>query len=196
MRKAASGWRRPGTWTIWRAFLSRAPATAPGEYFYVDGFWSNYLYQKNLGSQYSIPVILYLEDEYWGIYCIRPSKDETFVADQFGVDADAVTIIATGGTTPNRGLRPGRPGGGPAHRRSLLAVAQRNFRCAGFHRLPDPPHLFQQLGRRAHGGQHHSVEGGCRFLGPLYRRKVAVPLQRFRPDDELRVHGFHRRSAE
>lgn len=77
-------------------FSLKGPGNGSWQYFYVDGFWSNYLYQKNLGSQYSIPVILYLEDEYWGIYCIRPSKDETFVADQFGVDADAVTIIATG----------------------------------------------------------------------------------------------------
>lgn len=64
-------------------------------YFYLDGFWNNYLYDKKLGNQYSLPVVLYLEDEYWGIYCARPKKDETLVKEQFSVEADSLTLISS-----------------------------------------------------------------------------------------------------
>lgn len=64
-------------------------------YFYLDGFWNNYLYDKQLGNQYSLPVVLYLEDEYWGIYCARPKKDETLVAEQFSVEEGSVTLLSS-----------------------------------------------------------------------------------------------------
>lgn len=76
-------------------FSLKGTGNGSWQYFYLDGFWNNYLYDKRLGAQYNVPVILYLEDEYWGIYCARPRKDETFVAGQFGVDADCVTIISS-----------------------------------------------------------------------------------------------------
>ena len=142
-------------------------------------------------------MILYLEDEYWGIYCIRPSKDETFVADQFGVDADAVTIIATGRDDTEQQVfdLAAQVEALPTDEASWQWLNE-TFDVPGFIDYLIP-HIYSNNwdGVRT-AGQHHSVEGGCRFLGPLYRRKVAVPLQRFRPDDELRVHGFHRRPAE
>ena len=73
-------------------FSLKGPGNGSWPYFYVDGFWNNYLYNTGLGTQYNIPVVLYLEDEYWGIYCIRETKDEDFLARQYGVDADSVTI--------------------------------------------------------------------------------------------------------
>ena len=76
-------------------FSLKAPGNGHWQGFYVDGFWNNYLYDKDLGAQYNIPVILYLEDEYWGIYCIRNRKDESFIAQQFGVDEDSVTICTS-----------------------------------------------------------------------------------------------------
>ena len=60
--------------------------------FYLDGFWNNYLYADGLGTQYNVPVILYLEDEYWGIYCARESKDKSFIARQYNVDRDSVEL--------------------------------------------------------------------------------------------------------
>lgn len=78
-----------------RAFSLKGTGNGSWQYFYLDGFWNNYLYDQYLGAQYNVPLILYLEDEYWGIYCARPAKNEAFVADQFSVDKDSVTMIAT-----------------------------------------------------------------------------------------------------
>lgn len=65
------------------------------QYFYLDGFWNNYLYGRSLGAQYNIPVVLYLEDEYWGIYCLRNKKNEDFIAQQYDVDPDSVVICTS-----------------------------------------------------------------------------------------------------
>lgn len=65
------------------------------QYFYLDGFWNNYLYGRSLGAQYNIPVVLYLEDEYWGIYCIRNKKNADFIAQQYDVDPDSVVICTS-----------------------------------------------------------------------------------------------------
>ncbi|WP_298730857.1 CotH kinase family protein, partial [uncultured Subdoligranulum sp.] len=65
------------------------------QYFYLDGFWNNYLYGGSLGAQYNIPVVLYLEDEYWGIYCIRNKKNAEFIAQQYDVDPDSVVICTS-----------------------------------------------------------------------------------------------------
>lgn len=78
-----------------RGFSLKGPGNGSWQYFYMDGFWNDYLYDKRLGAQYSVPVILYLEDEYWGIYCARPSKNEALVAEQFAVDEDSVTMISS-----------------------------------------------------------------------------------------------------
>lgn len=76
-------------------FSLKGPGNGSWTYFYVDGFWNNYLYDTGLGTQYNVPVILYLEDEYWGIYCVRESKDADFLARQYGVDKDSVVISTT-----------------------------------------------------------------------------------------------------
>lgn len=76
-------------------FSLKGPGNGSWQYFYVDGFWNNYLYDTGLGTQYNVPVVLYLEDEYWGIYCMRESKGEAFVAQQYHVDEDSVVICTT-----------------------------------------------------------------------------------------------------
>lgn len=73
-------------------FSLKGPGNGSWPYFYVDGFWNNYLYGAGLGTQYNVPVVLYLEDEYWGIYCARETKDESFIARQYQVDEDSVVI--------------------------------------------------------------------------------------------------------
>ena len=61
----------------------------------MDGFWNNYLYDKGVGAQYNVPVVLYLEDEYWGVYCARERKNEDFLARRYDVEADSVTLCST-----------------------------------------------------------------------------------------------------
>lgn len=74
------------------AFSLKGPGNGSWQYFYVDGFWNNYLWDKELGTQANVPVVLYLEDEYWGIYCARERKNEDFIARTYNVDADSVVI--------------------------------------------------------------------------------------------------------
>lgn len=80
----------------WEGDCSELTLKGPGNgtwtYFYMDGFWSDYLYHMGLGTQYSMPVVLYLEDEYWGIYCIREKKNRDFLAQKYDVDTDSITI--------------------------------------------------------------------------------------------------------
>lgn len=76
-------------------FSLKAAGNGGWQGFYVDGFWNNYLYGQNVGAQYNIPVILYLEDEYWGIYCLRNKKNADFIGEQYDVDPDSVTICTS-----------------------------------------------------------------------------------------------------
>lgn len=46
--------------------------------------------------QASRPVIVFLNGEYWGVYFLTESLDVDWVASHYGVDADAVGIIANG----------------------------------------------------------------------------------------------------
>lgn len=76
-------------------FSLKATGNGSWQYFYVDGFWNNYLYGKSLGAQHNVPVVLYLEDEYWGIYCLRNKKNETFIGQKYNVSSDSVTICTS-----------------------------------------------------------------------------------------------------
>ena len=71
-------------------FSLKGPGNGVWQYFYQDAFWNNYLYTQGLGTQYNMPVILYLEDEYWGIYCLRERKNTDFFVRHFGVEADSL----------------------------------------------------------------------------------------------------------
>lgn len=73
-------------------FSLKGPGNGSWQYFYVDGFWNNYLWDKELGTRANVPVVLYLEDEYWGIYCARERKNEDLIARTYNVDADSVVI--------------------------------------------------------------------------------------------------------
>lgn len=50
-----------------------------------DAFLSNYLYDLDIGCQYNVPVTLFLQDEYWGVYTIRESKNTDFYERHYGI---------------------------------------------------------------------------------------------------------------
>lgn len=52
---------------------------------YQDAFLSNYLYDQDIGCQYNVPVTLFLQDEYWGVYTIRESKNTDFYERHYGI---------------------------------------------------------------------------------------------------------------
>lgn len=52
---------------------------------YQDAFLSNYLYDMDIGCQYNVPVTLFLQDEYWGVYTIRESKNTDFYERHYGI---------------------------------------------------------------------------------------------------------------
>lgn len=52
---------------------------------YQDAFLSNYLYDQDIGCQYNVPVTLFLQDEYWGVYTIRESKNADFYERHYGI---------------------------------------------------------------------------------------------------------------
>lgn len=52
---------------------------------YQDAFLSNYLYDLDIGCQYNVPVTLFLQDEYWGVYTIRESKNTDFYERHYGI---------------------------------------------------------------------------------------------------------------
>lgn len=50
-----------------------------------DAFLCNYLYDMDIGTQYNEPVVLFLQDEYWGVYTIRESKNTNFFLRHYGI---------------------------------------------------------------------------------------------------------------
>ena len=68
-----------------------------------DAFLNNYLYSLDVGCQYNQPVVLYLEDEYWGVYTIRESKNTDFFLRHYGIEEDDLICP---GTTPDETAQP------------------------------------------------------------------------------------------
>lgn len=104
MKNLSVDWQQNDGTEDWEQMLNQEglqglslKATGNGgwRHFYIDGFWNNYLYDEGIGAQYNVPVVLYLEDEYWGLYCARNRKDEDFIANQYDVDADTVVICTS-----------------------------------------------------------------------------------------------------
>lgn len=50
-----------------------------------DAFLCNYLYGQDIGTQFNEPVVLFLQDEYWGVYTIRESKNTDFFWRHYGI---------------------------------------------------------------------------------------------------------------
>ena len=75
---------------------SGVPGFSAWRDLYQSAFLNNYLYDTGLSTQYNLPVVLYLQDEYWGIYTIRESKGREFFADHYGVDARKVQRFGNG----------------------------------------------------------------------------------------------------
>ena len=113
MKNLSVDWQQSDDATVWAQLLNQdglqglsLKGTGNGDwrYFYVDGFWNNYLYNEGVGAQYNMPVVLYLEDEYWGVYCARNKKDEDFLAEQYGVNANKVVICSFTDPDPDNSL--------------------------------------------------------------------------------------------
>ena len=75
---------------------SGVPGFSAWRDLYQSAFLNNYLYDTGMSTQYNLPVVLYLQDEYWGIYTIRESKGREFFADHYGVDARKVQRFGNG----------------------------------------------------------------------------------------------------
>lgn len=63
---------------------------------YQDGFLGNYLNRygaQDLGAQYNVPVVLYLEGEYWGIYMIREKKNADLMQRHYDVEWKELTYL-------------------------------------------------------------------------------------------------------
>ena len=73
-------------------FTLKGPGNGVWPQFYLDAFWNDYLYDTDLGAQYNIPVVLYLEDEYWGVYSFRERKNAEFIARRFALDPDSLEV--------------------------------------------------------------------------------------------------------
>lgn len=70
---------------------------------YQDAFLSNYLYDQDIGCQYNVPVTLFLQDEYWGVYTIRESKNADFYERHYGI---AEKDLICPGTTDDETAQP------------------------------------------------------------------------------------------
>lgn len=75
---------------------SGVPGFSAWRDLYQSAFLNNYLYDTGMSTQYNLPVVLYLQDEYWGIYTIRESKGREFFADHYGVDVRKVQRFGNG----------------------------------------------------------------------------------------------------
>lgn len=55
-----------------------------------DAFWNNYLYGTapgaSLGVRQNLPAVLFLQDEYWGVYTLRERMAGDYFAAHFGLD--------------------------------------------------------------------------------------------------------------
>lgn len=85
-----------GTGDTLRAFVLRGSGNGASYLsLHQDAFLNNYLYDQGLGAQYNLPVVLYLEDEYWGVYTVRESKNEDFFRRHFGVEPEHLLCPGT-----------------------------------------------------------------------------------------------------
>lgn len=79
-----------------RAFVLRGSGNGASYLsLHQDAFLNDYLYDQGLGAQYNLPVALYLEDEYWGVYTVRESKNEDFFRRHFGVEPENLICPGT-----------------------------------------------------------------------------------------------------
>ena len=75
---------------------SGVPGFSAWRDLYQSAFLNNYLYGEGLATQYNLSVVLYLQDEYWGVYTIRESKGRQFFEDHYGVDHRKVQRFGNG----------------------------------------------------------------------------------------------------
>ncbi len=77
---------------------SGVPGFSAWRDLYQSAFLNNYLYGRGMATQYNLPVVLYLQDEYWGVYTIRESKGREFFEEHYGIDGRKLHRYGNGNT--------------------------------------------------------------------------------------------------
>lgn len=77
---------------------SGVPGFSAWRDLYQSAFLNNYLYGRGMATQYNLPVVLYLQDEYWGIYTIRENKGREFFETHYGIDGRKLQRYGNGNT--------------------------------------------------------------------------------------------------
>ena len=85
----------PGGGTLSTVVLRGSGNGTAYQSLHQDAFLNNYLYDLDIGTQWNEPVILFLEDEYWGVYTVRESKNEDFYARHYGLEEDELICPGT-----------------------------------------------------------------------------------------------------
>ena len=85
----------PGGETLSTVVLRGSGNGTAYQSLHQDAFLNNYLYDLDIGTQWNEPVILFLEDEYWGVYTVRESKNEDFYARHYGLEEDELICPGT-----------------------------------------------------------------------------------------------------
>lgn len=83
---------------------------------FIDAFAHELLGLRGLPISRSMPCIVFLNGEYWGLYNLREYMDENLIADFYGVKADDVILIKDGS------LKAGEAGEGALYREFLNQV--------------------------------------------------------------------------
>ncbi len=63
-----------------------------------DEFMQSLMVKTNLSTQSSIPVLVFINGEYWGIHHLKEKIDEFYFSEKYGLNIDSLTILENMGT--------------------------------------------------------------------------------------------------
>ncbi|MDD2649441.1 MAG: CotH kinase family protein [Eubacteriales bacterium] len=84
----------------------------------LDVFAHRLLSQRGLPYSRSLPCLVYINGEFWGLYNIRESQDEDYIAENYGVSDDDVIMIK------NQALQEGLPSDLEDYKAMLKTIAE------------------------------------------------------------------------
>lgn len=64
-----------------------------GRTFFADGLMQTLVHELNLEEQQFLPVVLYLNGEYWGVYSLRQKLDEDFLSNKYKIAKKEICFI-------------------------------------------------------------------------------------------------------
>ncbi len=62
-------------------------------YMYPSAFITNALQEANVGAQASVPVILFIDGEYWGIYTLMEPKGKEYISKNYNIPKSEISIV-------------------------------------------------------------------------------------------------------